>query len=31
MADLAKENEFTDDIKAKVEEALAKFKEEFVY
>jgi F-type H+-transporting ATPase subunit alpha len=31
MADLAKENEFTDDIKGKVEDALAKFKEEFVY
>jgi F-type H+-transporting ATPase subunit alpha len=31
MADLARENEFTDDIKPKVEEALAKFKEEFVY
>jgi F-type H+-transporting ATPase subunit alpha len=31
MKDLAEKNEITDDIKGKLEDALAKFKEEFVY
>jgi F-type H+-transporting ATPase subunit alpha len=31
MNDLAEKNEITDDIKGKLEDALAKFKEEFVY